>query len=77
MHILELLSYFEPISCSDGQWRCICPCHDFESETLRIKEKENRILVHCFRGCTVEEITEKVGINVTDLFNENGSGGTK
>ncbi len=69
MHIDELLGHFETISCNDGQWRCICPCHDYEAETLRIKADGNRILMHCFRGCTANEILNEVGLRISDLYN--------
>lgn len=36
---------------------CCCPAHDDRSPSLSITDSDNNILLHCFAGCTFEEIT--------------------
>ena len=43
---------------STGKYRAACPAHNGDNPTtLSITEAENgNVLVHCFRGCTQEEV---------------------
>lgn len=36
---------------------CCCPAHDDRSPSLSITDVDNKILLHCFAGCTFEEVT--------------------
>ena len=37
---------------------CRCPAHDDRSPSLSIKDADNgKILLHCFAGCTFEDVT--------------------
>lgn len=36
---------------------CCCPAHDDRSPSLSITDADNKILLHCFAGCTFEEVT--------------------
>jgi CHC2 zinc finger len=51
------------------QWIAICPGHPDKNPSLSIREDTEKILLHCFAGCTVEAICAAVGIAVRDLFN--------
>lgn len=64
-------------------YRACCPAHQAEgpkpgrSPSLSVAESENgAVLLHCFAGCSVHEIAGAVGIELTDLFNDGGSGGS-
>lgn len=47
----------------------LCPSHDDTSPSLSVSTGDDgRILVHCFAGCTAEEITDALGLHVRDLF---------
>ncbi len=51
-----------------------CPAHDDRSPSLHISEGDDgRILIHCFSGCTTEEIVDSVGLRLSDLFEGNQS----
>ncbi len=46
-----------------------CPAHADRSPSLSIAQGDDeRILLRCFAGCTVEEITAAMGLSVKDLF---------
>lgn len=52
-----------------GQWVARCPAHDDRNPSLSIAEGEDgRILLHCFAGCSVENICSALGIEVRDLY---------
>ena len=52
-----------------GRWIACCPAHDDKSPSLAIREVEDgRVLIHCFSGCSVQEITGALGMELSDLF---------
>ncbi|MBU6995602.1 CHC2 zinc finger domain-containing protein [Ferrovum myxofaciens] len=52
-----------------GRWLACCPAHDDKSPSLAIREADdNRVLIHCFGGCSVQEITGALGMELQDLF---------
>lgn len=52
-----------------GQWIACCPAHHDKNPSMTIAETDDgRVLVHCFAGCSVEEILNAVGIGFDDLF---------
>jgi hypothetical protein len=56
-------------SVSKGKWQARCPAHSDRSPSLSICEgKDGRVLVHCFAGCTIEQILIAVRLQKRDLF---------
>lgn len=52
-----------------GQWTACCSAHEDKSPSLGIRELEDgRVLVHCFGGCSVEDVLGAVGMTFDDLF---------
>ena len=52
-----------------NRWHARCPAHDDKSPSLSLRETDDgRILVHCFAGCSVHEIVQAAGIELSDLF---------
>jgi len=49
-------------------WRCKCPAHEGNSQTLKVSCGGDRIMVHCFAGCSYHEITASMGLRPRDLF---------
>lgn len=57
----------------DG-WQAFCPSHDDGKERgLSISEKNGKIVLKCFAGCTVEAVVQSVGLSMADLFEDGGS----
>ena len=52
-----------------GKWMACCPAHEDRTPSLSIKEDpDGTILLHCFAGCSAEEITGAAGVEMGDLF---------
>jgi hypothetical protein len=50
-------------------WEARCPAHDDKGPSLSINEGDDgRVLLHCFAGCSVHDITVAIGLTVADLF---------
>jgi hypothetical protein len=52
-----------------GRWVARCPSHPDKSPSLAITVTDDgRLLLHCFGGCNIEEITSSIGLSIADLF---------
>lgn len=50
-----------------------CPAHDDRSPSLTIGlGRDGGILLHCFAGCSAQEVVESVGLSMSDLFPDDG-----
>lgn len=50
-----------------------CPSHEDRSPSLSVSEgRDGRALVHCFAGCSVEEVCRALDLTVRDLFVRRG-----
>lgn len=49
-------------------WLALCPAHEDRSPSLSIREMENKVLVHCFAQCAVQDVLAAVGLGLSDLF---------
>lgn len=59
------------IQTGDRKWKACCPAHDDRDPSLSITEGDDgKILVHCFAGCTAQDIAQSLGLRVTDFFRE-------
>jgi hypothetical protein len=53
-------------------WIACCPSHKDRHPSLAITNGERGILLKCWAGCGVEEITAAMGLSVKDLFYDAG-----
>lgn len=52
-----------------NKWMACCPAHDDGSPSLGIKQSDNgTILIHCFAGCSVDDVTASIGMETWQLF---------
>ena len=51
-----------------GKWSARCPSHQDRSPSLSIAEMHRGLLLRCWAGCQLEEITRALGLSVSDLF---------
>lgn len=64
-----LLSRLEKVkSNGSSKWLACCPAHDDKSPSLSIRDAGDRVLLHCFGGCSVYDICAAIGMGVHDLF---------
>lgn len=69
MEVEELLLLLNKVRRSGRGWQAQCPAHDDDSPSLSINlGDDDRILLHCFGGCTTEEIVETLDLTMSDLF---------
>ena len=47
-----------------------CPAHEDKTPSLSVKigDSGDRVVMHCFAGCPTEDIVEKLGLEMRDLF---------
>lgn len=51
------------------QYQACCPAHDDKQPSLSIKETDDgKILLHCHKGCAVEQILNRMGLPMSVLF---------
>jgi putative DNA primase/helicase len=53
---------------SPNSWQALCFNHDDHERSLSIKFVDDKILLHCFAGCRVEDILAKAGLSLADLY---------
>lgn len=63
-----LLERLEGVSGRNGRWQARCPAHEDRSPSLAITESDDKILIHCFAGCSAADIMAAVGLQLGDLF---------
>ena len=61
------LTRAKPIG-TEGSFSGLCPSHDDKSPSLSITLENERILLYCHTGCTIERICSSLGIEKYDLF---------
>lgn len=63
-----ILSRLERVSKNGDGWTARCPAHEDRSPSLSVGYGDDgRILLHCFAGCSFEDITRSLGVNSVDL----------
>jgi len=63
------LSQLEDVQPAGRGWVSLCPAHDDHSPSLSIAQGAGgQILLHCFAGCTFEEIVHSANLNPVNLF---------
>jgi hypothetical protein len=51
------------------KWMARCPAHKDRTGSLSIRQLDDaRVLVHCFAGCSVDDVTRAAGLEIADLF---------
>jgi len=62
-----LLQRLEGVQKSGTGWRARCPACGGRSRKLSIAEADNRVLLHCFGGCSPAEVLGAVGLGWSDV----------
>ena len=72
-----VLERLEGVRERGGVYMALCPAHHDRDPSLSVSEGDDRrVLLRCFAGCTAQEITEAMGLEMSDLFERrNGRGG--
>jgi AAA domain/Toprim domain len=54
----------------EGRAMAQCPGHDDGSPSLSVTRIEGSVLLHCFGGCDVDQVLDKLGMGKRDLFDD-------
>jgi putative DNA primase/helicase len=69
----SVLARLECVTRNMDGWAARCPAHEDRKPSLSIDERDGKILLHCHAGCSVESICSAAGIELRELFTDNGS----
>ena len=65
----NLLSRLDKVRQSGpDSWMACCPAHEDKSASLSIRHADDKTLIHCFAGCSVQEVVDAIGLEISDLF---------
>ncbi len=54
-----------------GKYLACCPAHDDKRPSMSIAQlTDGRVLLHCFAGCSTDEMLGSMGLKFPDLFPE-------
>jgi len=67
----NLLSRLDKVRSSGGnRYLACCPAHEDRSPSLAISSADDRLLIHCFAGCSPDEILGAIDLDMSALFDE-------
>jgi len=70
MRLHDILQLLNGVQCRGEGYTAKCPAHDDSSPSLSIRQKDNRILVHCFAGCTLQDISDALSLTIQSWFED-------
>jgi len=53
---------------ADGSWMALCPAHNDKEPSLHVSQQGEKVLLHCFAGCSFEAICDALHIKPHELF---------
>lgn len=66
-HLLESLDKCRPNG--QNKWTACCPSHNDKTPSLAIRlDPDDRILIHCFAGCTAADVCAAVAFDIGGLM---------
>jgi hypothetical protein len=69
MKLREFLGRLDKLQrTGEGRWIACCPAHSDKSPSMSIKATPETVLIHCFAGCSAEEVLGAVGMTFSDLY---------
>jgi hypothetical protein len=69
--VQKVLDKLEGARESNGSWKALCPAHEDREPSLSVTEGDDgRALVKCFAGCDTEKIVVRLGLEMSDLFEQ-------
>jgi hypothetical protein len=75
VNVEDVLSRLERVKRSGEGWMARCPAHDDRVASLKVDVgADERVLLRCHAGCTVEAVVAALGLELRDLFPAGGRG---
>lgn len=67
----KLLSRLDKVKrTTSNSWLACCPAHDDRTPSLTLTDRDGRILIHCFAGCSTESVLGAIGLDWDDILPE-------
>lgn len=67
----NLLSRLQKVKrTANNSWLACCPAHDDKTPSLTVSDRDGRILIHCFAGCSTEDVIGAIGMDWEDIMPE-------
>ena len=67
--IIDHLSHYGLKQVAPNRYLCRCPSHEDKSPSMTVTiEPDGKTLVHCFAGCSPEDIVSSLGLTMSNLF---------
>ena len=74
MRTADLVARLAGVRRNGDGWLAFCPSHEADgaghSPSLSLKQDGDRVLVHCFGGCSPEAVLGALGLHARDLFSD-------
>ena len=70
MILAALLDRLQAVAASGDGFVARCPGHEDQRASLSVTDREGKLLLHCFAGCSAESIVAALGLTLADLFTE-------
>ncbi|MGH8532513.1 MAG: hypothetical protein ACREV1_07240 [Gammaproteobacteria bacterium] len=51
-----------------NRWIVRCPAHEGRTPSLSVRDDDGVVLLHCFAGCSVDDVISAIGLELSDLF---------
>lgn len=68
MRAQDFVAKLEKVSANDDGYMACCPAHEDSTPSLSVKDSpDGKVLVHCFAGCTFEEVCAAAKVTVEEL----------
>ena len=65
----RILSQLDRVRGRAGNYTACCPAHKDRAPSFSIRETaDGKILMHCHAGCSVDQIANALGVELSDLF---------
>ena len=67
--VVNLLNRLQKVKSSGrDSWMACCPAHEDKNPSMKIDIKNDKILIKCWTGCSVEDILGAVGMDFSDIL---------
>jgi len=63
-----VLGQLQKVRKHPGYWTARCPSHHDKNPSLSITETPEAVLLHCFSGCSLDDVCHALGIDRRELF---------
>lgn len=78
MNINEILVKLSGVKkTGHGRYVAKCPAHADRAPSLAVAERDNRILMKCFGGCSINDVLASIDMSMSDLYPDRVGGKIK